>query len=63
MVDVIMETGGVGLSVQAVADQAGVTHRTIYNHFPTRQALCDAFSDYVDELLGQGAERPGPPGR
>jgi len=28
-----------------------VTHRTIYNHFPTREALCDAFSDYVDELL------------
>jgi AcrR family transcriptional regulator len=32
-----------------------VTHRTIYNHFPTRQALCDAFSDYADELLGASA--------
>ena len=52
MVDVIMETNGIGFSVQAVADRAGVTHRTIYNHFPTREALCDAFSDYVDELLG-----------
>jgi len=51
MVDVIMETDGIGFSVQAVADRAGVTHRTIYNHFPTREALCDAFSDYVDELL------------
>ena len=51
MVDVIMEADGIGFSVQAVADRAGVTHRTIYNHFPTRQALCDAFSDYVDELL------------
>jgi AcrR family transcriptional regulator len=55
MVDVIMETGGIGFSVQAVADRAGVTHRTIYNHFPTREALCDAFSDYVDELLGASA--------
>jgi len=52
MADVIMETtDGIGFSVQAVADRAGVTHRTIYNHFPTREALCDAFSDYVDELL------------
>jgi len=32
-----------------------VTHRTIYNHFPTREALCDAFSDHVDELLGASA--------
>lgn len=55
MVDVIMESDGIGFSVQAVADRAGVTHRTIYNHFPTREALCDAFSDYVDEVLGTSA--------
>jgi AcrR family transcriptional regulator len=55
MVDVIMERDGIGFSVQAVADRAGVTHRTIYNHFPTREALCDAFSHYVDELLGASA--------
>src|SRR5262245_48470089 len=59
MVDVIMESDGIGFSVQAVADRAGVTHRTIYNHFPTREVLCDAFSDYVDELLvGSGAPEP-----
>src|SRR5687767_13000542 len=59
MVDVITEADGIGFSVQAVADRAGVTHRTIYNHFPTRQALCDAFSDYVDEvLLGSRAPEP-----
>src|SRR5687768_11725069 len=59
MVDVNMEADGIGFSVQAVADRAGVTHRTIYNHFPTRQALCDAFSDYVDEvLLGSRAPEP-----
>jgi AcrR family transcriptional regulator len=62
MVDVIMETDdGIGFSVQAVADRAGVTHRTIYNHFPTRQALCDAFSDYVDELLAASSGAPEPP--
>ena len=62
MVDVIMETtDGIGFSVQAVADRAGVTHRTIYNHFPTREALCDGFADYVDELLGASAGIPEPP--
>ena len=53
MVDVIMETNGIGFSVQAVADRAKVTHRTIYNHFPTRESLCDGFSAYVDELLAE----------
>jgi AcrR family transcriptional regulator len=51
MADVISEANGIGFSVQAVADRAGVTHRTIYNHFPTRDALCEGFSAYVDELL------------
>jgi AcrR family transcriptional regulator len=60
MVDVIMEADGIGFSVQAVADRAGVTHRTIYNHFPTREALCDAFSDYVDELLEASGGVPPP---
>ena len=41
---------------------AGVTHRTIYNHFPTREALCDAFSDYVDGLLVASSGAPEPTG-
>lgn len=49
--DVIMDGQGVGFSIQAVADRAGVTHRTVYNHFPTRDALCEAYSAYVDDLL------------
>jgi len=61
LVDVIMEKDGIGFSVQAVADRAGVTHRTIYNHFPTRQALCDAFSDHVDELLAASSGAPEEP--
>jgi AcrR family transcriptional regulator len=61
MVDVIMEKDGIGFSVQAVADRAGVTHRTIYNHFPTREALCDAFADYVDDELMQASGRATEP--
>ncbi|MGE0042924.1 MAG: TetR/AcrR family transcriptional regulator, partial [Vicinamibacterales bacterium] len=51
MADVVTETAGIGFSVQAVADRAGVTHRTVYNHFRTREALCEAFEGYVDEQL------------
>lgn len=51
MADVIGDANGIGFSVQAVADRAGVTHRTIYNHFPTRDALCEGFAAYVDEVL------------
>ena len=61
MVDVIMETDGIGFSVQAVADRAGVTHRTIYNYFPTREVLCEAFSEYVDELLASTGRWTEPP--
>jgi AcrR family transcriptional regulator len=56
--DVISATNGIGFSIQAVADQAGVTHRTVYNHFPTRDALCDAFYDYVDELMSSLGRPP-----
>lgn len=60
MADVISETNGIGFSVQAVADRAGVTHRTIYNHFPTREALCEGFAAYVDaQLLSTGGQPPG----
>jgi AcrR family transcriptional regulator len=48
---VIVESKGFGFSVQDVANRAGVSHRTVYNHFPTREALSDAFADYVEELL------------
>jgi len=60
MADVITDTNGTGFSVQAVADRAGVTHRTIYNYFPTREALCEAFSEYVDELLASAGRLTEP---
>src|SRR5262245_33889214 len=48
----IAESGPAGFSVQGVADRAGVTHRTVYHHFPTREALNDAFAEYVEQVLG-----------
>lgn len=48
---VIAETGGLGFSVQQVAERAGVTHRTVYNHFPTRDAMNDALAEHVEYVL------------
>jgi len=47
----IIESGILGLSMQRVADRAGITHRTLYNHFPTREALNDAFAAHVEEVM------------
>src|SRR5918995_4176222 len=48
-VGLFLERQSDGFSVQEVADRAGLTHRTVYRYFPTRQ-----------ELLGATAERLGP---
>ena len=53
LADVIVDSGGVGFSVQQVADRAGVTHRTVYNHFPTREALNDALAVHVEDMLSR----------
>jgi AcrR family transcriptional regulator len=36
-----------GFSVQEVADRAGLTHRTVYRYFPTRQELMGATAQYL----------------
>jgi AcrR family transcriptional regulator len=63
VVDAVIETiGELGLdfSVQDAADRAGVTHRTIYRYFPSRQALVDAVAERYEEwLTEQGATDPG----
>ena len=46
----IAESGLTDFSIQGVADRAGVTHRTVYNYFPTREALNDAFAEHVGGL-------------
>jgi len=51
LAEVIVESNDLGFSVQEVADRAGLTHRTVYNHFPTREALCEGFAAHVEELL------------
>jgi AcrR family transcriptional regulator len=57
----IVGSSATGFSIQQVADRAGVTHRTVYNHFPTRQALNDAFAVHVEEELAAVVEGDRPP--
>ena len=38
-VDVLAEVGADALTMQMVADRAGLALRTVYNHFATKEAL------------------------
>lgn len=49
--DVVAEKGVAGFSVQEVADRAGVSHRTVYRHYDTRDALLDGYARWLDERL------------
>ena len=60
LADVIVDAGGPGFSVQQVAERAGVTHRTVYNHFPTREAMNDALADHVEEVMASSGRREPP---
>lgn len=56
----IAESGTMGFSIQDVAARAGVTHRTVYNHFPTREDLNNAFAVHVEEELLGGGDAKNP---
>jgi AcrR family transcriptional regulator len=56
--EVLEQDGLLGFSMQKVADRAGVTHRTVYNYFPTRESLNDAFAVHVEEELAKLGEAP-----
>jgi AcrR family transcriptional regulator len=41
----VFRSRGFDFSVQEVADRAGLAHRTVYRHFPTREALIDGIAE------------------
>lgn len=51
LAEVVVTEGVAEMSVQQVADRAGVSHRTVYRHFPDRQALLDALGSWVQQQL------------
>lgn len=58
LAEIVVKQGGLDFSIQQVADRAGVTHRTVYNHFPTREALREGLADHVEARLAE--LNPGP---
>lgn len=51
LAETIVDQGLHDFSVQDVADRAGVSHRTVYRHFPDRNALLDGLAERLDELF------------
>ncbi len=45
-VELFLDRRSDGFSVQEVADRAGLTHRTVYRYFPTRQELLGATAQH-----------------
>ena len=49
---------GEDLTFAKVATAAGVPERTVYRHFPTREALLTAMFDWANERIGFNGELP-----
>ena len=59
LAEVVLEEGVHAFSVRRVAEKAGLSHRTVYRHFPTRQALLDALGAWsAEENARLGIEDP-----
>ena len=48
---VVVEGGLSDFSVQVVADRSGVSHRTVYRHFPTRESMLDGLVEQMSEAM------------
>lgn len=51
LADVISEKGVGEFSIQEVAEEADVSTRTVYRHFPNRQALLNGLAERVQERM------------
>lgn len=51
LADLVVEDGVHAFSVREVAERARVSQRTVYNHFPNRQALLDGLAEVIDEAF------------
>ena len=49
--DVLVEGGAAAVTMGEVARRAGVSDRTLYRYFPSRQDLFDALPAWLDELV------------
>jgi AcrR family transcriptional regulator len=51
LADEIVERGLADLAVPSVAERAGVSVRTVYNHFENRDVLVGSFNEWVSEKM------------
>lgn len=56
LAEIMVEEGPLGFTVQNVADRAGVSHRTVYRHFPNREAMCEGVIEWSEQNQ-KGAEQ------
>lgn len=71
LVDLVRTEGIHAFSVQAVADRAEVSHRTVYRYFPTKEAMLEALGEFTQDVMRarsgwddlDGADSPLTPAR
>lgn len=51
LAEVVLEGGLSNFSVQRVADRCGVSHRTVYRHFPTRESMLDGLVEQMSAAM------------
>ena len=51
LAEVVLEGGLSDFSVQGVADRCGVSHRTVYRHFPTRESMLDGLVEQMSDAM------------
>lgn len=51
LAEVVLEGGLSDFSVQGVADRCGVSHRTVYRHFPTRESMLDGLVEQMADAM------------
>jgi AcrR family transcriptional regulator len=51
LAEVVKREGVHAFSVQQVADEAGLSHRTVYRYFPTREDLLEGLVHYYEDYV------------
>ncbi len=61
LTDYVSERGRLDFSIAEIAERAGVSPRTVYNYFPTRNDLLEAVADWADEAMAERGSTILPP--
>src|SRR5262249_62319829 len=52
----VLDEGVHDVSIQQVADVAGVSHRTVYRYFSSREELLDGLAEWLDRQMPKGLD-------